>query len=120
VPHRGEAPGLQRALQKLGLSLKPASSSRSTPQSWLQKLQSRTLAISANSAVMGPDGWGSGLQHLALPEPLFSPVVLVLSRRCSQQVVLQHTTHQLQVRLASRGQDITEVLQPVCKKYLGR
>ncbi len=100
VPHRGVAPGLQRALQRLGLSLQEASSSRSTPQTWLQKLQSRTLAIAANSAVLGPDGWGTGLQPLALPEPLVSPVVLVLPRRCSHQAVLEHTAKQLRAHQA--------------------
>jgi hypothetical protein len=104
VPHRGVAPGLQRALQKLGLRLQAVSSSRSTPQSWMQKLQSGSLAISANSAVLGPDGWGSGLQHLELPEPLMNPVMLVLPRRWSQQAVLEHTAVQLQGRLATRGQ----------------
>jgi hypothetical protein len=105
VPHRGVAPGLQRALQKLGLSLKSASSSRSTPQGWRQKLQSMSLAISANKAVLGPDGWGTGLQQLDLPEPLVSPVVLALPKRCSQQSVLQYTAMQLQSRLASRAQE---------------
>ena len=100
VPHRGVAPGLQRALQKLGLSLQAVSSSRSTPQSWMQKLQSGPLAISANSAVLGPDGWGSGLQHVALPEPLVNPVVLVLPRRCRQQAVLLHTADQLRAHQA--------------------
>jgi DNA-binding transcriptional LysR family regulator len=100
VPHRGVAPGLQRALQKLGLRLQAVSSSRSTPQSWRQKLQSGPLAISANSAVLGPDGWGSGLQHLELPEPLVNPVALVLPRRCSQQAVLHHTADQLRAHLA--------------------
>jgi DNA-binding transcriptional LysR family regulator len=100
VPHRGIAPGLQRALQGLGLTLKSASHRRTTPQSWLDKLQSRQLAIAVSTAVLDPNGWGQGLQRLDLPEPLTSPVLLALPKRCSEPAVLQHTARQLQGQAA--------------------
>jgi hypothetical protein len=100
VPHRGVTPGLQRALQGLGLDLKSASHRRTTPQSWLDKLQSRQLALAVSTAVLEPDGWGKGLRRLDLPEPLTSPVLLALPRRCCEPAVLQHTAHQLRTQAA--------------------
>ncbi len=100
VPHRGVAPGLHRALQGLGLTLKSASHRRTTPQSWLEKLQNRQLAIAVSTAVLEADGWGQGLQRLSLPEPLASPVVLALPKRCSEPAVLQQTAGQLRAQTA--------------------
>jgi hypothetical protein len=100
VPHRGVAPGLQRALQGLGLNLKSASHRRTTPQSWLEKLQSHQLALAVSSAVLEPNGWGEGLRRLDLPEPLTSPVLLALPKRCSEPAVLQHTARQLRAKAA--------------------
>jgi hypothetical protein len=100
VPHRGVAPGLQQALLGLGLHLKAASHRRTTPQSWLEKVQSRQLALAVSAAVLEPHGWGQGLRRLDLPEPLASPVLLALPKRCSEPAVLQHTAHQLRAQAA--------------------
>ena len=100
VPHRGVAPGLQQALQGLGLNLKSASDRRTNPQSWLDKLQSHQLALAVSTAVLEPDGWGEGLRRLDLPEPLTSPVVLALPRRCCETAVLQDTVQQLRAQAA--------------------
>jgi DNA-binding transcriptional LysR family regulator len=100
VPHRGVAPGLQQALLGLGLHLKAASHRRTTPQSWLEKVESRQLALAVSAAVLEPDGWGQGLRRLDLPEPLTSPVLLALPKRCSEPAVLQHTAQQLRAQAA--------------------
>lgn len=100
VPHRGVAPGLQQALQGLGLNLKSASHRQTTPQSWLDKLHGQQLAIAVSTAVLEPDGWGEGLRRIELPEPLTSPVMLALPKRCSEPAVLQHTAHQLRAQAA--------------------
>jgi hypothetical protein len=95
VRHRGVAPGLQEALRGLGMNLKSASHRRTTPQSWLDRLQSHQLAIAVSMAVLESNGWGEGLQRLDLPEPLTSPVLLALPKRFCESAVLEHTAHQL-------------------------
>ncbi len=95
VPHRGVAPGLQEALRGLGMNLKSASHRRTTPQSWLDRLQSHQLAIAVSRAVLESNGWGEGLQRLDLPEPLTSPVLLALPKRFCESAVLEHTANQL-------------------------
>jgi hypothetical protein len=96
VPHRGQAPGLHRALLNRGLKLRSVGNSCITPQHWLQRLTSGGAALPLDPACCGPDAWAEGLVSIPLVSELRCPVWLVLPNGAGLPGVLDQTMEALQ------------------------
>lgn len=93
VPHRGLAPGLRRRLRQLGLRLRSGGRSVQTPEDWIGRIRSSSLALVV--ADRQADGWG-GLERWPLPPHPPSPVWLALPHDWQEQPVLHRTVRRLE------------------------
>jgi hypothetical protein len=96
VPHRGLAPGLQRALLNRGLKLRSTGSTCITPEQWLQRLADGATAIPLDPSCCAPDTWAQELVSIPLASELHSPVWLVLPKGDGLPGVLAQTLEELQ------------------------
>jgi hypothetical protein len=100
VPDRGVAPGLQRLLRELGLTLRSGGNRLQTPDDWISRIRGSSLALVV--ADREADTWAS-LRRCPLPSGLSSPVWLALPADWRDHPVLRHTAQELG-RMASPQQ----------------
>jgi hypothetical protein len=92
VPDRGVAPGLQRLLRELGLTLRSGGNSLQTPDDWIGRIRGSSLALVV--ADREANTWAS-LRRGPLASRPHSSVWLALPADWQEHPVLRHTAQEL-------------------------
>jgi hypothetical protein len=99
VPDQVVAPGLWRALESVGLTLRSGGSSLRGPSDWIRRIQATPLALVVLDRRAA--GWDA-LRREPLPRPLTMPVWLALPADWSRQPVLLHSLESARQALAPK------------------